>query len=113
MGFIVDAISEARVKGHVRELKSCKRDLEDDCGSILAINKNVQSLISDVNSFLGSSGAARVVYKLEELSEPYQGSDYDLNNAKSCIDNEIYYLEKGLKSYEESCKDKEGGGGFR
>lgn len=111
MGIVVDVISEAKVKGKIKTLNNCKKDLQDDSGKVSAINKNVNSLISDVQSFLGVRGAAKIVDRLEELAEPYQGSDACLSSAISYIDNEIYYLNKGLKEYAES--NSSDGGGFR
>lgn len=96
MGAIVDAIAEQKVKAKIRKLEGYRKDLVDDCGEISAINKNIETLIDDVKSFIGESASYSVEECLRAMKEKDQCSDKHLSNACTAIVNEINYLRRGL-----------------
>lgn len=100
MGIIVDAISEQKVKSKIRKLENCRKDLGDDSGDINAINKNIESLISDVQRFIGASGSGPIEDILRTMKEPDQYSDKWLSEANAAIGREINYLRRGLEDGE-------------
>lgn len=96
---ILDGIAELKVKNKIHSLNKLKNDLNDDENAVSRTNKEVSDLIDDLNSLLGAA-AAPITAKIEALREPYQNNDYDLINARQCIDQEIRYLQKGLDDYQ-------------
>lgn len=97
MGIIGDVISAAEVESKILRLKSCKADLLDDNNAISIYNKAIDRVITDVQSLLGKRASSNIVNKLNSYSEPNQGSDGNLINARDYIQREINYL-KGQSS---------------
>ncbi len=104
MGVISDHISEQKIKRKISKLEDCRKDITDDSGDVNAINKNFDSLISDLQSFLGASGSARLEELLYAMKESDQYSDPFLAKASIAIRNEIRSLKSELEDDGGSCK---------
>lgn len=104
MGIIRDAIDEQKVKAKIRKLENCRKDLGDDGGDISAINKNIESLISDVQRFIGTSGSYPIEERLRAMKEKDQSSDKWLSEANTAIGREINYLRRGLEEDGGTCR---------
>lgn len=104
MGEVMDFFAEQKIKRKIEKLQNCRKDLNDDSGAVNAINKNFESLIDDLQSFIGTSGSAPIENRLREMKEHDQGCDNLLGSARNEIDKEIYYLRRGLKDSGGSCK---------
>ena len=101
---VSDYIAKQKVKAKIDKLERCQKDLCDDRGDIGDINRNIESLISDVESFIGANASSGIADKLRAMKEKNQCSDSDLNEAMKAIKSEINYLKQGLESSDCTCK---------
>ncbi len=73
----------------LNKLCNIRTDLSDDSSSITSINTAIQSVADDFSDLIKSSLCSSVKGKIEDLKEPYQGSDSYIKNAKSYCQYEI------------------------
>lgn len=98
---IVDTIS---INNKIRKLTNYKSDLCDDSSAIQSYNKKIDAIMGDFQSFV-KTGYSAVTSKLDDLKEPYQHNDSNLNSARNYIQYEI----NNLNRQKSNCDD--GGGG--
>ncbi len=77
----------------ISKLKKYKSDLGDDYNAIQRYNGQIDSIISDYQSFI-RTGSSGVTNKLYEYKEPYQYNDNSLTSASSYIQREINKLKR-------------------
>lgn len=91
----MSVLKKATIKNRIRKLNSAKSDLTDDGTAIRNYNSNIDSIISDFQSFV-KSGNSAVVSRLGNYREPYQYNDGNLTAASNYIQSEINSLNRSL-----------------
>ena len=89
-------IEDIGIRMRINRLNGIRDDLNDDDNSIRTINSRINDVIEDVQSFI-QVGSAPITSKLENLKEPFQSGDSYIINARSCVKNEINYLNRQLE----------------
>lgn len=90
------AISDWGIQMKINRLTRARTDLRDDYDSINDINNKINNIIDDVQSFI-QVGSGAITSKLDDLKEPYQSNDSDINNARTYLQYEINYLSRKLE----------------